>query len=117
MSRRDPDVFIERFGAVKKRISALAAQAYARADVGALQARLVRHLGRTGPMTQAALARATDTDVPLTSRAIQVLFERGLVRRTRSAEDRREYVLSLTPAGRRLFERVSKLRAELVARI
>jgi DNA-binding MarR family transcriptional regulator len=117
MSRRDPDAFIEQFGAVKKRISALAAQAYARADIGTLQGKLIRHLGRTGPLTQAALARATDTDVPLTGRAIQALLERELVRRARSEEDRREYALSLTPAGRRMFERVSKQRDELVARI
>jgi DNA-binding MarR family transcriptional regulator len=117
MSRRDPDAFIESFSAVKKRISALAAQAFAQAGLGAMQAKLLRHVGRTSPISQAELARATDSDAPLTGRAIQTLIERGLVKRERSEEDRREYVVSLTPAGRRLFERVTKLRDELAARI
>src|SRR5579859_3210186 len=117
MSIRDAEVFIERFGAVKKRISALAAQAYARAGLGAMQAKLLRHVFRHAPISQAELARATDSDAPLTGRAVQTLIERGLVARTRSKDDRREYVVSLTPAGRRLHARVAKLREEHVARI
>ena len=108
---------MEQFGAVKKRISTLAAQLYARAELGTLQAKLVRHLGKIGPMSQAALARATDTDVPLTSRAIQALIEREVIQRERSDEDRREYVLSLTPSGRRLYQHVTKLRDELVEQV
>jgi DNA-binding MarR family transcriptional regulator len=45
------------------------------------------------------------------------LIERDLVRRERSDEDRREYVLELGPAGRRAQERVEKLRAQLAARV
>jgi DNA-binding MarR family transcriptional regulator len=117
MSRRDADAFLERFGAVKRRLSTLAGQAYAQAEVGAMQAKLIRHIGRSSPISQAALARATDSDIPLTGRAVQTLIERGLVHRERSEDDRREYVLTLTPAGRRLFERVTKLRDQLAARI
>src|ERR1700753_869366 len=117
MSRRDPEAFIERFGAVRKRIHVLAAQAYAQADVGQLQAKLVRHIGRSAPISQAELARATDSDAPLVGRAIQTLIERGWVERERSAEDRREYVVPLTASGRRLYERATKLRAQLAARI
>jgi len=117
MSRRDPDAFISRFSALKRRVAALAAQVYAEADVGTLQAKLVLHIGRRSPISQAELARATDSDAPLTGRAIQTLLARGLVRRERSDEDRREYVLSLTPAGKRVFERVSKLRDRLAARV
>jgi DNA-binding MarR family transcriptional regulator len=117
MSRRAPDAFIEQFAAVKKRVSALAAQAFAEADVGSLQAKLVHHIGVHSPISQAELARATDSDAPLTGRAIQTLLTRGIVRRARSDEDRREYVLSLTPAGRRLFARVTKLRDRIATRI
>jgi DNA-binding MarR family transcriptional regulator len=38
------------------------------------------------------------------SRAIQSLEERGLVRRRRQVSDKRSFLLSLTPAGRRIFE-------------
>lgn len=117
MSRREPEAFLDQYAALKKRITALVSQAYARAEVGAMQARLVRHIGRTSPISQAELARATSSDPPLTGRAVQALVERGYVRRARSAEDRREYVLSLTPAGRRLFDRVTELRAELARQL
>jgi DNA-binding MarR family transcriptional regulator len=116
VSSEGAEAFIERFSAVKKRITALAAQAYAQAGVGALQAKLVRRIGR-GITSQAELARVTDSDPPLVGRAIQTLISRGLVRRSRSVEDRREYVLALTPAGRRLFDRVTALRDELGDRI
>ena len=109
--------FIERFTAVKKRISTLAAQAYAEAGVGSLQAKLVQHLGLRSPISQAELARATDSDAPLTGRAIHTLLARKVVRRARSDQDRREYVVSLTPAGRRLFERVAKLQDRIASRI
>ena len=48
---------------------------------------------------------------------LQTLIERELVRRERSDEDRREYVLELTPAGQRARARVEKLRAQIAARV
>ena len=39
------------------------------------------------------------------------------MRRERSDEDRREYVLELSAAGRRAQERVEKLRAQLAERV
>jgi DNA-binding MarR family transcriptional regulator len=112
-----PTDFIERFGAVKKRISALAAAAYAKADLGSMQAKLLRHIGRNSSISQAELARATDSDPTLTSRTLATLIERGLVRRERIAEDRREYMLELTASGKRLRERAEKLRSELLDRL
>ena len=117
VKRRDPTEFIDTFGAVKRRITALAAQAYATVELGSMQAKLLRHIGRTSPISQAELARATESDPSLTGRALQTLIERGLVSRERSEEDRREYVLELTPAGRRVRDRVLTLRAGLAARI
>lgn len=117
MSRREPEAFIERFGTVRRRITAMAAQAYAQADIGHMQAKLIRHIGRSAPISQAELARATDQDAALTGRAIQSLIERGLVARERSDEDRREYVVSLTAPGKRMFEKVTRLRSQLAAQI
>jgi DNA-binding MarR family transcriptional regulator len=50
-------------------------------------------------------------------RALGPLLERGLVRRERSDEDRREYVLELAPAGKRARARIEKVRARLHARV
>lgn len=115
--RRDPEDFIQRFGAMRKRVSALAGQVYATIELGTMQAKLLQHVGRHSRISQAELARATESDPTLISRTLQTLLERGLVRRERSDEDRREYVIELAPAGRRLRDQVEKLRAELAARI
>ncbi len=116
-TRRDPTEFIETFGTVRRRISALAAQAYAAADLGPMQAKLIRHLGKHAPISQAELARITDSDPALAGRVLAALIERGLIRRERSTADRREYVLELTAAGRRMRDRIEKLRSELAGRI
>ncbi len=115
-SERDPEAFVELFGAVKKQFAAHAAQLYAEAGVGPLQAKLLRHIGKNSRISQAELARATSSDPALIGRTLQTLMERDLVRRERSDEDRREYVLELSPAGKKLRARIERLRAQLVAR-
>jgi DNA-binding MarR family transcriptional regulator len=115
--KRDPNEFVEKFGAVKRRITALASEAYAKAEVGSLQAKLLRHIGRHARISQADLARATESDPTLTGRALQTLIERGLVRREHDDDDGRKYVLELGAAGRRMHGRIDELRGELVAQI
>jgi DNA-binding MarR family transcriptional regulator len=115
--RRDPTEFIDTFGALRRRLVAVAAQAYATVELGSTQAKFLRHIGQRSRISQAELARATGTDPTLTGRVLQTLIERGLVRRERSDEDRREYVLELGAAGRRARSRVEKLRAQVAARV
>ncbi len=115
--RRNPTEFFDTFGAVKKRISALAADAYAAVGLGSMQAKLIRQIGKHERMSQAELARATASDPTLIGRTLSALIERGMVRRERSNEDRREYVLELTAAGRRAREQIEKLRTMLAGRI
>jgi DNA-binding MarR family transcriptional regulator len=115
--RRDPTEFIDTFGAVKRCLASVAAQAYATVGMGSTQAKFLHHLGRHSRISQAELARATGADPTLTGRVLQTLIERGLLRRERSEEDRRQYVLELDAAGRRAQERVEKLRGQLAARI
>lgn len=67
--------------------------------------------------SQAGLARATGTDPTLTGRALETLIERGWIRRERSEEDRRQYVLELTDAGQRARKRVEEARKRLVERV
>jgi DNA-binding MarR family transcriptional regulator len=115
--RRDPQEFLDRFAQVRRCITLAAGQAYAAVDVGILQAKLLRHLGQARRSSQAELARATESDPTLTGRVLQALLERGLVRRERSEEDRRQYLLELSPAGRRAQARVKQLRDALATRI
>jgi DNA-binding MarR family transcriptional regulator len=114
---RDPHEFIETFGALSRCLRSVAAQAYAALEVGSAQAKFLRHVGRHSHISQAGLARATDTAPTLTGRALETLIERGWIRRKRSEEDRREYVLELTASGQRTRQRVEDARDGIVGRV
>ena len=109
--------FDETFGALKRCINSLVSQAYAEAELGPTQVRVLRHIGKHAPISQAEIARATATDPALTGRALQALIEREWVLRERSAEDRRQYLLKLGAAGQRALKRIEVVRARLVERI
>jgi DNA-binding MarR family transcriptional regulator len=114
---RDSHQFFDRFGAVSRCLRSVTAQAYATFEVGSAQAKFLRHIGRNSRISQADLARATATAPTLTGRALETLIERGWVRRKRSEEDRRQYVLELTASGQRTRQRVEKAREGVIERI
>lgn len=62
-----------------------------------------------GPLRLADLAALLDVDASNLSRTVTSLVDAGLVRREAASDDRRARVLSLTPEGRRVGQR---LRAE-----
>jgi DNA-binding MarR family transcriptional regulator len=117
VEQRDPHELFDRLVLVLKTLRAGVAQAYAKTEVGSAQAKLLRHIGRHSRISQADLARATDTAPTLTGRAVEPRVERGWIRRTRSDEDRREYLLALTPSGERMRAKVEEAREELVQRL
>ena len=117
MTRREPGEFLESFSTVWRTIRSVAAQAYAVFEVGSMQAKFLRHVGRHSRISQADLARATGSDPALTGRALETLIDRGWVRRTRSEEDRRQYVLELTASGHRARKRVEEARERIAERI
>lgn len=114
--RRDPHEFYERMIEVIRAVRLTAAPVYAKLELGSAQAKILRHIGRNSRISQADLARATDTAPTLTGRAIEPLVTRGLVRRKRSDEDRREYVLELTAEGKRMRDKVEEARNQIIAR-
>jgi DNA-binding MarR family transcriptional regulator len=114
---RDPIQFIETFGSLWRCLMSLSTQTYAAEKLGSTQARFLRHVGQYGGVSQAELARATDTDPTLTGRALRTLLQRGWVRRKRSEEDRREYVLELGVAGQQARTRAEQARARFAARV
>lgn len=73
--------------------------------------RIIGLLGGFAPMTLKALALQSGLDKSLASRSIAGLVERSLVLREAGRADAREVALRLTPAGRRLYQRL--LRAAL----
>jgi len=79
--RRDPVEFIETFGALWRCLMSLSTQTYGAERLWSTQARFLRHIGGHGGISQAELARATDTAPTLTGRLLQTLLERGWVQR------------------------------------
>ncbi|WP_438004088.1 MarR family transcriptional regulator [Sorangium sp. So ce321] len=117
MSPRDPIEFIEKFGALWKCLMAVSDETYADEKLFSVQARFLRYIGEHPGISQAELARATDMAATLTGRLLQTLLERGFVEREPSREDRREYVLTLSPAGERMRRRVVDARDRFAARV
>jgi DNA-binding MarR family transcriptional regulator len=63
------------------------------------QCTVLTELGRSGPLTLAALSRRIGFDKSWTSRAVEHLVQEGLVEKVSSAQDRRMVHLSLSPRG------------------
>jgi|SRR6266700_820771 len=64
-----------------------------------MQCTVLTELGRSGPMTLAALSRCIGFDKSWTSRAVENLVQEGLVEKVSNPQDRRTVQLSLAPAG------------------
>ncbi|RKH67052.1 MarR family winged helix-turn-helix transcriptional regulator [Corallococcus llansteffanensis] len=89
---------------VSQRIARVYAEQY---GLSTQEWRLIAVLGEDGERTQLDLVRRTRMEKVPVSRAARALEERGLVRRARSERDARSRRLSLTAAGRRIYERVA----------
>jgi MarR family transcriptional regulator for hemolysin len=68
------------------------------------------------PMSVKALSDLMGLSLPGISRAIDALVQRGEIKRVEDAEDRRRKLLSITPRGRRTYERLLATRIEGVRR-
>ena len=117
MARHEPERFLDSFAALARAVRATAAQAYDTFEVGSTQAKFLRHIAKHRHISQAELARATVTDAALTGRVLQAMLERGWVRRERSDDDRRQYVLQLSASGQRQCKRVEVARQKIAKRM
>jgi DNA-binding MarR family transcriptional regulator len=72
-------------------------------------------LERHDSMTPGELAEHEKVQPPSMTRVIAVLEERGLVRRAAHPTDRRQVVLTVTPEGRDLVQRVRRRREAWLA--
>lgn len=72
-------------------------------------------LGHLGPMMIGELCRKQLVSGGNMTVVVDNLEELGLVRRKTSREDRRAYVVGLTPKGKKLFEKIFAKHAEFVA--
>ena len=99
-------------GTVLDRTTRLLKQYYLRAfkevgvDISTEQWVLLDRLRTQGNASQTDLANGTFKDAPTVSRIIDKLARKKLVERQRFPNDRRRYLVAITPAGRELHARV-----------
>ncbi|MCP3138563.1 MarR family winged helix-turn-helix transcriptional regulator [Pyxidicoccus xibeiensis] len=108
---------LENLGALKRCLRAATANAYGDLGLGEAQMKLLRHVAASPGVSQAELARATETDPALTGRALRGLLDRGVLRRKRSNHDRRAFIIELGPRGATLLARVNEANAKLVQQV
>jgi DNA-binding MarR family transcriptional regulator len=81
------------------------------------QFRVLVMISTRGPLNLAAVAAGLDINPSNASRTCDRLIKAGLLNRRESAVDRRHITLTLTPAGRRLVEKVTKHRRMAIERV
>jgi DNA-binding MarR family transcriptional regulator len=79
--------------------------------------RLIAVIAESDGLTQQALGAATRMDKVTVSRAAIALVDRGLVQRRPNPDDQRSHLLSLTKAGKTLYESVAPKALEMEAQI
>jgi DNA-binding MarR family transcriptional regulator len=68
------------------------------------------------PMSLGAVSEALGLSLPAISRSVDGLVQRGLVKREEDPRDRRSKLVTVTPRGRRLYERLIAVRLAGVRR-
>jgi DNA-binding MarR family transcriptional regulator len=71
---------------------------------------VMARVGRSGPMTPGQLARSEHVQPPSMTRILERLEERGYLRRDPHPDDRRQVVVSRTPAGDAFAEQARAVR-------
>lgn len=95
---------LDEFSRLRRALARAYGAAIAGSEVGPLQFSLLRELRRSGPGSQAALARVMVIDPAAMVRLVDALVARGWALRTASEGDRRQKLVSLTAGGRRILK-------------
>ena len=107
-----------RLSIASNRVSSAIATAYqALFGLKVAEWRLVAVIAEGKGLTQQALGGATRMDKVTVSRAAIALVDRGLVARHPNPDDQRSHLLSLTAAGKNLYDSVAPKALELEAQI
>lgn len=69
-------------------------------------------LGRRNSINQVELARELHVQAQTIGKLLERLENRGLIERTKSADDRRVFFVSLTPAGEQILKRAQAMEEE-----
>jgi DNA-binding MarR family transcriptional regulator len=99
------------------RVEMLARQSRRHADadyrrkigLGVLQCRVIGIVGSQGPLTFRELCVGTDIEKTYASRLVAKLAALGLIRKSPDASDQRSFVIAVTKAGRRAYNRIYRI--------
>jgi DNA-binding MarR family transcriptional regulator len=94
-----------------------ACQALAPLDLGGQQAALLHLLLNHGPACQAEVARTLVHDPAATAKAIDTLIKLGYVERKDDPKDRRRWLITLSPVGKKMALRVVDVLNALTAEV
>lgn len=109
--------FAENLAALKRASRQAAAVAFDELGLSDMQLKMLRHIAANPTVTQADLARATETDPALLGRSLRVMLGHGMVKRAQSREDKRAFVISLTPRGRSVLTSSNEASERLVKQL
>jgi len=101
------DFLPHRLNVLSSLVSQALTRVYGRRGIGIPEWRVLVTLGENGVMTGKAVGAQTHMHKTKVSRAVAQLEQRKLVSRRANRADLRESFLSLTPAGRALYEELA----------
>ena len=61
-------------------------------------------LNRNEELTQLDIAKASYKDAPTITRILDILTDKGYVKRETDENDRRKFIISITPGGKKIFK-------------
>ena len=67
---------------------------------------VIDHLHRNPGIAQSTLAELTTKDAPTVTRIIDLLAKKGLAERRMADDDRRKFLVFMTPEGEKLYEKM-----------
>jgi DNA-binding MarR family transcriptional regulator len=118
MRQKTPDVqLLESFGRLRRALNLYYTQTVKPLGIGVKQAALIRLLAKEGTASLAELSRWTLTDPAATTRAVNVLLQRRLVRREEHPVDKRRWEMALTPRGKKQAGKVQDAYREVARRV
>ena len=111
------DFLPHRLNVLSSLVSQALMRVYARHGIGIPEWRVLVTLGQNGAMTGKAVGTHTHMHKTKVSRAVAQLEQRKFVSRRANRADLRESFLSLTPAGRAVYEELAPSALEFMNRL
>jgi DNA-binding MarR family transcriptional regulator len=111
------DFLPHRLNVLSSLVSQALTQVYGRYGIGIPEWRVLVTLGESGTLTGKAIGAATHMHKTKVSRAVAQLEQRKFLTRRANRSDLRESFLSLTPAGRAVYEELAPKALDFTLRL